>query len=196
MIDIHERLEPDGFYHIYNRANGNEKIFLNTENYSFFLNQYSKYLGNLIETYSFCLLPNHFHLLVKIKSEQELKTIIDEASKTTEWDSAKFLSKQFSNFFSSYTQAFNKVQGRRGSLFMKNYKRKRINDEKYLLKLVHYIHYNPIEAGLAINLEEWKFSSYNTILSDKGTKIERQKVIDLFSDKANFIAFHKQSPSL
>jgi hypothetical protein len=133
-------------------------------------------------------------LLVKIKSEQELKTIIVKASKTKNWDCAKFLSKQFSNFFSSYTQAFNKVHSRKGSLFMKNFKRKRINDEKYLLKLVHYIHYNPIEAGLAINLEEWKFSSYNTILSNKGTKIEKQKVIDLFSDKANFIAFHKQLP--
>lgn len=191
MSEINIPLEPDCFYHIYNRANGSEKIFLTSENYTFFLNQYDKYLGSFIETYCYCLMPNHFHLLVKIKDEKQLKQLIQDSSKKEEVNLAKFLSKQFSNFFSSYTQAFNKVYGRKGSLFMKNFKRKRINKDQYLLKLIHYIHSNPVEAGMVKSVDEWSFSSYKAIIGNNKTKIERQKVIELFSDRANFIAFHK-----
>lgn len=196
MTNKNESLEPDSFYHIYNRANGNEKLFLTNENYRFFMQQFVLYTYDYIEVYCYCLLPNHFHFVVKVKSEREImkvkKTAFTDSKKI---DFSKLVGKQFSNFFSSYTQAFNKEQKRMGSLFMKNFKRKKITDVKYLLKLIHYTHFNPIEAGLAINLEDWKFSSYKTILSSKKTRVKRKEVLELFHDKFNFIAFHKQNPS-
>lgn len=60
-------LEEGLFYHIYNRGNNRERLFYRNENYRFFLRRYDEYLSDYVETYSFCLLPNHFHLLVRVK---------------------------------------------------------------------------------------------------------------------------------
>ena len=67
-----EPLLPDYFYHIYNHANGDDNLFREQENYRFFLQQYAKYINPIADTYAYCLMPNHFHLLVKIKEEQDL----------------------------------------------------------------------------------------------------------------------------
>ncbi|MDR7130780.1 REP element-mobilizing transposase RayT [Algoriphagus sp. 4150] len=110
-------MEQSQSYHIYNHANGAENIFRAEENYRFFLQQYAKYLGEVVDTYAYCLMPNHFHLLVSVKSEEMLRSTFPKFQ-TLE----KLVSKQFSNFFSSYTQSFNKVYERKGSLFIKNLK--------------------------------------------------------------------------
>jgi len=67
-------LEPEAFYHIYNRANGNENIFFKDENYLFFLKKYKEYISPICNTYCYCLMPNHFHFLIEIKNEEELKS--------------------------------------------------------------------------------------------------------------------------
>lgn len=185
-------LEPDKFYHIYNRANGNDSIFVVPDNYHFFLKKYKEHLHPIVDTYAYCLMPNHFHFLICIKSQEEIEALKSRNEQSFE----NFLSKQFSNFFSSYTQAFNKQQNRKGSLLIKNFKRKPVEDEKYLYKLIHYIHYNPVEARLGRSPSSWYFSSYNTILSEKPTKLKRKEVINLFDNIANFIFIHSQPPSI
>lgn len=186
-------LEPDKYYHIYNRANGGEKVFLSDNNYEFFLRKYLQYISPIADTFCYCLMPNHFHFLIRIRSEKEL---IDSKKSTALRDSAKFCSKQFSNLFSSYTQAFNKQQNRMGSLFIKNFKRKEVNSENYLYELIHYIHYNPVEAGLTKELSGWKHSSYPTIISSKYTFLKRQEVIQLYGDVDNFIYAHSKPSDL
>ena len=63
-------------YHIYNRGINGENIFIQEKNFSHFLTLYTKYIEPVAETYAYCLLRNHFHLLVRIKSEAEiLKTL-------------------------------------------------------------------------------------------------------------------------
>ncbi|HRP32097.1 MAG TPA: transposase [Agriterribacter sp.] len=186
------------FYHIYNRANGNDPLFVHPGNYDFFLMKYNQYLLPYIDTYAYCLMSNHFHLLVKIKSEDAFLSLEkfqfpeDVTREEKEKSIAKFLSQQFSHFFNGYAQAFNKQENRRGSLFMQPYKRKQVQDEQHLLRLVYYIHHNPVKAGLCKRIEDWKHSSYNTILSDKTTWIERDSVIQLFGSKEDFILFHQQ----
>ncbi len=101
-----------------------------------------------------------------------------------------FVSKQFSNLFSAYTQAFNKMYFRMGSLFMKNFKRKPINDEEYFLRLIYYINTNPVKHKRVAKPEDWKFSSYNAILSNKPTLVERQAVLELFGGRENFRYVH------
>jgi hypothetical protein len=59
-------------YHIYNHANSSENIFREDENYRFFLQQYDKYLGGVVDTYAYFLMPNHFHFLVGVRNEGEL----------------------------------------------------------------------------------------------------------------------------
>ena len=79
------------------------------------------------------------------------------------------ISKQFSHFLNSYAKAYNKEQNRKGGLFMTPFKRKKIITEEYLRKVIHYIHHNPIEANLCKRPENWKYSSYNHLLSDTST---------------------------
>jgi len=184
-------LTPDFTYHIFNRANGNERLFVSDENYRFFLERYKKYVQPIAETFCYCLMPNHFHFLVRVRSEKELLEAFPKFQ-TLE----KLLSKQFSNLFSSYTQAFNKVTGRRGSLFMKNFNRIQVSDEKYLLKLIHYIHFNPVEGGLVAHPQDWQFSSYRAIISKNPTMLKREEVIHWFGDLDNFIHCHKYPPSI
>lgn len=192
MNDYESLLAPNETYHFYNRANGDETIFLSQENYRFFLEKYKLYIHPIADTYCYCLLPNHFHFLIRIKSESELKKAFHNFNPDTEFGS--LLSKQFSNFFSSYTQAFNKQQKRKGSLFMKNFKRKKITDLRYLLKVVHYIHFNPVEAGLAEKPIDWENSSYKSLTSGKPTKLLRNELMGLFNDKENFEYVHSHPP--
>lgn len=183
-------LEPDTFYHIYNRANGSEKVFLSDDNYSFFLRQYTTYISPIANSYCYCLMPNHFHLLISIKSEEELMATLPKSGKVLE----RLLSNQFGRLFTSYAKAFNKQQDRMGSVFMKNFKRKKIADEKYRRKIVHYIHYNPVEARLCKKPEDWKYSSYRELIQQQPTMIRRAEVLDWFEDKENFIYCHKNPP--
>ncbi len=197
-----EILSPETFYHIYNRANGNENIFRDHGNYLFFLGKYKHYLSPICNTYCYCLMPNHFHFLVEIKTEDELIAFFQKEKPGFDLNSTfpkfetleKLISKQFSNFFSSYTQAFNKQQGRKGSLFIKNFKRKKIINREYLIKLVHYIHFNPVEAHLCDKANEWKYSSYKAICLNSITLIQKEKVLEWFDDLENFKFIHKHKP--
>jgi putative transposase len=191
-VDKYPELEPENFYHVYNRANGSEKVFLSEENYRFFLRKYSEHIMPVAQTFSYCLMPNHFHFLVQIKSEKEIRAALNKDSiKTISVE--KLVSKQFSNLFSSYTQAFNKQQNRMGSLFMKNFKRIRVNDELYRQRLVHYIHLNPVEAGLCNMPHQWDFSSYIGILTGKRLAFLDLGAVEWFGDEYNFKLVHSNT---
>lgn len=190
-------LQPDAMYHIYNRANGSELLFVSDENYRYFLRQFRKYIEPVAETFCFCLMPNHFHFLVRMRGEEEIKahpTGFENLSGVLGGQGFEnlsgVLSRQFSNFFNSYSKAFNKQQNRRGSLFMRPYKRIRIEDERYLRNLIVYIHQNPVKAGLAQHPQGWQFSSFKDIVNDKRGFIRRNEVIELFYDLENFLFLH------
>ena len=87
-------LKPELYYHIYNHANGKENLFVNDGNYYFFLRRYAHFINPIADTFAYCLMPNHFHLAVRIKSEEEIRQCF-KLSKS--WESSKYLSKQFSN---------------------------------------------------------------------------------------------------
>ena len=198
-----ESLLPEYSYHIYNHANGNDILFKEETNYLYFISKYEKYMSSVINTYAYCLMPNHFHILVTLKAEGEIFSTIDKSHVIEKYNSlttatekenylSLFVSKQFSNLFSSYTQAFNKKYKRMGSLFMKNFKRKLVNDDNYFVDLIKYIHINPVKDGFVKKPEDWKYSSYNTILSDELSFLKRDEVIDLFGDEENFKFCHKK----
>ena len=200
MQDKLSLLEPDAHYHIYNRANGNDKLFKCKENYYIFLKKYSEFISPICDTFSYCLMPNHFHFLVKIKSEEILRPIYNpnllfltpkDLNSPKDSDLKKFISKKFSNFFSSYTQYFNLINERKGSLFMKNFKRKKVNNSNYRNKLIHYIHFNPVEAGLTKNPYNYEFSSLSKLISNQTSLLDRKEVISWFDDLENFKQIHK-----
>jgi len=68
------KFEEESFYHVYNRTVDRKPMFKNRGNYEYFLRQYDKYLSPVIDTYAYCLLGNHFHLLIRIADLKDLAT--------------------------------------------------------------------------------------------------------------------------
>ncbi len=183
---------PGMYYHVYNHANGDEDIFREPENYRWFLKQYNTYITPVAETYAYCLLPNHFHFLVRIKNADTLLKTFPKFETLEKLETSLLPSKQFSSLFSSYTQGFNKRYNRKGSLFLKNFKRKPIMSDDYFSVLVAYIHLNPVHHKFASNLDDWHWSSYKTVLSEGTTELERVIVLNWFGNAERFVLFHEQ----
>ena len=193
-------LEPDSCYHVYNHANGYDKIFYNDGNYLFFLKKYALYINPIADTFAYCLMPNHIHFAVRIKGMGDLLNLrggfeLSESFKLSECWKAKhletFLSRQFANLFSSYTQALNKQQNRIGSLFIPNFKRKLIDNDQYFRQIIHYIHYNPVHHNFVKDLRDWRYSSFEAYFSDKPTRLAKDEVIRRFGSKEEFWRFHQ-----
>ncbi len=183
------------YYHIYNRGNNGIDVFLENESYYHFLRLYAKYIEPVAETFAWCLLKNHFHILVRIKEKSEI--IEDEMRySTTEKPKVIDPSRQFSHLFNAYTQAINKRHKRTGSLFETTFERKLITSEKYLQQLIFYIHNNPVHHGFVDQMSLYPWSSYDSVISEKPTKLKRTEVMEQFGDKENFIFYHKQQQNL
>lgn len=177
------------YYHIYNRGNNGIDVFLEPENQYHFLRLYAKYIEPIADTYAWCLLKNHFHLLVRIKDKSEI-VVSDLTYNTTEKPKVIEPSRQFSHLFNAYTQAVNKKYHRTGSLFEKNFERKLVSSEKYFKQLIFYIHNNPVQHGFVKQMSLYPWSSYDSIVSEKPTMIKRNEVLALYGDKENFVCYH------
>ncbi len=185
-------LEPEHYYHIYNHANGFENFFNDKNDYQNFLDRYLKYIVPICDTFAYCLMPNHFHFFVQLKPENELiKTLkINKETGKIETDTISY---RFSHLFNSYAQSYNKKYQRSGSLFQSTFERKPVKTEKYFIKLVHYIHSNPVKDGFVERIEQWEHSSYNAFLLNTETFLNKVAVIEYFGDLENFKLIHHNS---
>jgi len=179
------------YYHIYNRGNNGIDVFLETENYYHFLRLYAKYIEPIADTYAWCLLKNHFHILVRIKDKAEINES-DLTYNTIEKPKLIEPSRQFSHLFNAYTQAINKRHKRTGSLFEKNFERKLVSSERYFQKLIFYIHNNPVHHGFVKQMSLYPWSSYKSVISEKPTLLKRNEVFGLYGTKEDFIDYHRQ----
>jgi len=179
-------LEPGHFYHIYNRGNNRENIFIEERNYRYFMQLYQKYLLPVCDTFAYCLMRNHFHVLVRVK---ELQNQTSEVSKTSEV-SSKAIAQQFSNFFNSYAKAINTTYKRTGSLFQNRFGRIEVDSDRYFAQLIHYIHFNPQKHGFVEDFRQYPYSSYQAIVSEKPTRLCRTEVLNWFQGKDSFEKIH------
>ena len=163
-------LEPDKYFHIFNRGNNYENVFYERKNYTFFLQRYKYYLAEHAQTFAYCLMPNHFHLLIKVVSPQ--------------------MSKRFADFMQSYVKSFNNMYNRHGSLFLKNFKRVEVSTDDQFKRLIFYIHYNPEKHEISDDYRTYYFSSYHSLISDKTTNLHRDDVHDWYGGKDEFVDFH------
>jgi REP element-mobilizing transposase RayT len=166
----YEKIESGQYYHIFNRGNNGEDLFKEKLNYDHFLRLMEKYIVPVADILSYCLLKNHFHLLVKVKDSDDVKRF----------------SKAYSNLCNAYAKSINKRYGRTGSLFQARFKRIKISDENYLKQLIVYINLNPVYHGFVDNIYKYQYSSLLILLSEKKTFLTRQEVWELFHDKENF----------
>ena len=102
-------------------------------------------------------------------------------------------SRAFSNLFSTYTKALNKAYQRTGSLFEKPFRRKLVDGDRYFVALVVYIHSNPRKHNFVDDLADWHYSSYQAILSDTPSRIQRADVLGWFGSRSGFEAAHRAS---
>jgi putative transposase len=165
------------FYHFFNRANSQtDKLFYQERNYSYFLRLWTDYMNRHFDVWSYCLIPNHFHFLVHVR-EVDLPCPAIES-----WRRLAI----------SYTQAINKQENRRGSLFQEHPKYLLVSTDAHLMSLVRYIHNNPLHHGLTEQLETWRYSSYSAFFSSTLSRVKCPEVIALFGSIAAFKAFHQQ----
>ena len=196
MSKYHQPLLPGQVYHMFSRAVGQEKLFNNKDNYTFFLRKLKQHTSSVCKIYCYALIPNHFHLLLLINEE---KAIIQQFNfiKKREFNQLSdnisgFIMERFSNFLNSYTKSFNKINNRKGALFMDYIKRSIVNKESDFTNYVWYIHKNPVHHQISKSIGDWSFDSYNSILSNAPTSLLRKELIDWFGTKEDFIDFHKQ----
>jgi len=158
------QFDPDNLYHIYNQGNNKQCIFEQAEEYNFFLWLIRKNLLPFSEILAYCLMPNHFHIMI----------YADERSKTRIKQGGLFIdpiTNSFRKTLSSYTRVKNEKSGKSGSLFRQKTKAKCLSEmvlnsgnlqkrNDYYQNCFYYIHQNPLKAGIVNELEEWIFSSY------------------------------------
>ncbi len=178
------------YYHIYNRGINRENIFLKERNYAYFWSLYEKYIEPVADTFAYCLLKNHFHILVRTKAEDEIKQTLRvfETLRVSKPDP----SRNFSNFFNAYAKGINKTYGRTGSLFQHPFGRVVISDDRQFAAVVRYIHQNPQKHGFVADFRDWPYSSYNSLLSDRPTNLKRDTVQDWFGGRDGFVRLHSE----
>jgi len=184
-------LVPERIYHIYNQANGRENLFREERNYEYFMEKYFRYTDSICETFCYCLMPNHFHAMIRLPSTDDLITNLQLAPDNCDLKTIRrSISKQFSNLFNAYAKAVNKTYNRRGSLFQRPFKYKEVEDEHYLTKLVVYIHHNPVKHGFTASSRAWPHSSIHQYLNSDlsgfsnpdRSGINREAVINWFGN--------------
>jgi REP element-mobilizing transposase RayT len=142
------RIEIAGYYHIINRGVAQMAIFKEPADFEFFeelMCFYAKSYGITIHNY--CLMTNHYHLLIEIQEEN--------------------LSKFMRQINMSYAIYFNKKNKRVGHLWQGRFKSWYVTDESYLYTLMCYIEQNPLKANMVKTLEEYPYSSYHYFLDYK-----------------------------
>lgn len=207
QTDFLAKFVPDVHFHVYNRTNNKEILFHDDQDRRVFVEQYKEYIGEYVDTLAYCLLTNHFHFAVRIKSRAELWCLVEkilEKDRTLpqkkmpeavdlEFDIHPMIERQFTRLFTAYAMYFNRRHNRSGNLFHRPFKRVAVDDELHLHWLVFYIHHNPRKHGITQDFLRYAWSSYVALVSDKPTAICRDYVWKLFGGKANFVAFHEGS---
>jgi len=169
-------LERGSYYHVFNRGNNKDILFHSEDDYEFFMAKYHLYLGDYLKTYAFCLLPNHFHFLVYVLTEQD--------------NNGSTVSNQFRKLFISHSRRINYQERRSGCLMTRNFRRVEVTNQLYLKNLVLYIHYNPIKHGISNSILQYPYSSFSTFINDLNSNREKLEVIDWFNGLSQFLVDH------
>ncbi len=159
------------YYHIYNRGVEKRDIFLDQSDYHFFINRMRENLGDNpnknhsdnVELGAFCLMPNHFHMILQNKSAKGIEGFMRSS-------------------LTSYSLYFNRKYNRVGHLFQSCYKASLLKGEGQLLIKSRYIHRNPLDLGA--DLKEYPYSNYKDFLLPKGEQYFNTRIIlDLIGNK-------------
>lgn len=176
------------YYHVFNRGNAGMPLFYNEVNYHLFLKLYRSCVAPCCETWAYCLLPNHFHFLIKTASAV---THPSTGQRVTDKKAVgRLVSDGFRRLFLQYAQVVKEQEGIRGSVFIKPFRRLRVTEQAYLEQLIFYIHINPAKHGVQQAYKTYPFSSYQAHLTGKRSLVAREQVLALFAGVKHFDDYH------
>jgi len=180
----HKALRHGQIYHIYNRGVNREDLFKEERNYDHFLNLLLRHVHPVADIYAYCLLRNHFHILLRIRMRPEIKRSAARMMRSV--PPGQF----FGNFFNAYAKAVNSAYSRTGCLFEKPFKRKVVSTADYFRQLVVYIHRNPQKHGLVSDFTQWPYSSFGRFAEGSDPVIELSTVVSSFGNLGGFRGAH------
>lgn len=158
--------QENSFYHVYNRGVNKQNIFLEDYDRYYFLKLCRKAKEKFnIKIHAFCLMNNHYHLLVHTTKANLSKTM-------------KYLGERYAKYFVQKYKALKKS----GHTFMGRYGRKIIQDDSYMKTLLNYIHLNPVKDGFSSHPEYFRWSSYMSYKNNQ----DLFKFIDLQELRVHF----------
>ena len=153
-------------------------MFIEDRNYDYFMELTKKFLSPYLEFYAYCLLPNHFHFLVRVKPENHCDAL------------DKKISNQFRSFFIAYTNAVNKAYGLHGGLFATPFRRIQLDSDEYLSSVICYIHGNPVHHGITTTPDAYKYSSYLSIINGRDIIVNNNGVLTWFGNVDEYMKAH------
>jgi REP element-mobilizing transposase RayT len=149
-INYYAKMESGCVYHVYNRTNNNEVAYKSKDNYPYFLQKIEKYLADCLDIWAYCLMPTHYHLLVKVKDG---------------FDSA-YIEEKMRLLQLSYAKAINARHKRHGSLWQKRFRRVLQREDFWQMRTLCYVHHNPIHHGYSAEYDGWQYSSYHDYVTN------------------------------
>lgn len=192
------QFEVGHLFHIYNQGNNRETIFFERKNYLYFLSKMEEFILPYADILAYCLMPNHFHLMVHVKTISQQIESMPFAKPRTFNDSIGIILR-------SYTRAINLQENRTGSLFRKTSKaicltkQNGVNPgwysemgsakmytlnplKQYPQACFNYIHLNPLQSGLVKSLKNWEFSSFNCYREGRNNSLINADITKEFID--------------
>lgn len=164
-------LEPGKYYHVYNEARNGYPLFEDEDAFRFFLKLYQTHVCPVAETFAYCLLRDHLHLLIRIR---------DNATGS--------LYKPFALLFNGYTKGYNRHTGREGRVFRFKLKRIEIRNMPYFKEMIRYVNQNPWRHGVTEHPANYRFSSFRATVTTGPSMIAKEKVVDYFGSHENMTA--------
>jgi REP element-mobilizing transposase RayT len=196
MSKYHDPLTRGETYHLFSRAVGFEKLFLSDENYRYFLNRFEHHVSPVADLYTYTLIPNHFHLLARIKANEAIIPYYEHIKQKPydfmQTNISDFIMERFSNWLNGYTKAFNKMYRRKGALFMDYLRRSHAKNDSDFGNFVFYLHKNAVHHGITKKIGDWPWDGYSTLITNVPTQLLRDEMWDFFGGKEGLIKFHQR----
>ena len=193
--------EEQSFYHIICKSVAERLLFKTEENKRYFLSRYTNLLHDFVDTYAYCMMNNHVHWLIRTKTVPDILSVLARMPVETLTTTQKkftaglcayheLIKQQFNRFFISYSLAYNRENNVKGHLFNRPFKRIAVVNDAHFTSLIVYIHANPLKHGAMEDFCEYRWSSYQSLISSQPTKIMREEVLEWFGGKSRFVQTH------